>query len=459
MNFLKKFVIFLLLASLIGCLFACNDNNDDENLTKEAFLTAVSNTENASIKAVDSKYDIKFIFYEANGTPCTVHERITLNRINDGQSLYLDGTVKTIELGSFISDTLNSFSGLMGELTAEPAFIAMINFMTGIDYVAFRASVHEQSANLQLERVAAAEQPVYNFSDDGKEFLDLKSGWFGASYSEFQTFQAESEYKVLREFDLFDTAMMLSLIPLDWTKAVDSADAQKVDYNGVQANQYRLAVNKDVIIPFVRSTIEQGMSELFGIDKEFYDEINGYYNRHADRVTSMFTVPDHTVVAYTDENNRLIHTESNWDLKFSININDMAEIMRAEGAKEEDITSLTSVLSVANTMFIGSSNQLKGQFEFGIKLTVTENYSYENVIIDKTSSIFTPYDADIPGRYTVGIVVDEENGGHKYVETNVPSAVAEYQAQKKAEEEAKRAEEEAKKNEEQQEGGGTTTSP
>ena len=465
MKFLKKYVIIALLISMVACLFACNDNEDGETLVKEAFATAVANTDNANVKQINSNFDLKFIFYDASGVPCTIHENLALRRINDGQTQYMDGSIKTVELGGYIADLLNMASGSLGELTQEPAFMAMLNFINGIDYVTFRAALHEDSVNVQLERVPATEQPQYNFSDTGAEMLELKGGWFGASYAEFKTFQAESDFKVMREFDLLDTVMMLSLLPADWSKAVDSADAQKVDYNGVEANQYRLALNRDVIIPFVRSTIEQGMLDLFGEDQEFYNELNGYYTRHADKVVDMFTVPDHTVIAYTDASNRLMHTESNWDLKFSINVDEIVAIMREEGVKEEEITEFSSVLTLANTLFFGSSNQLKGEFEFGFKITITEDYAYDNISIDKSTSLFTPYEQTVPGRYTFGITKDDK-GEYKYVETNVPSAVAEYKAQKKAEEEAKKAEEEAKKKAEEeakkengstQEGDGTAT--
>ena len=134
----------------------------------------------------------------------------------------------------------------------------------------------------------------------------------------------------------------------------------------------------------------------------------------------MFSIGDFNQLAYIDANNRLQHTETSWQVGLNLDFSVVKDILLSEGVSQEDVDQIISMFELINTTFIGNSTKQKGKFEFSLLFDIKEDYSYENISIDGNDSIFTDFDANEPGRYTIQYVYNEEKESKRWTPVNVP---------------------------------------
>ena len=434
---LKIFVSLILCVLLFTFCVSCTPSYGDEDdfIEKPIYEQVINTTNNIATKSIYSNTNLKFIFYKYDGTPCRINENILLNRMNDGVDQFISLNVHTTEISSYVQDLVNTFIDIMGMNGKEKPLVAIEDFLFGRKFIALQMGKYNDTVNAQIELVDNDSTPLFSYSDDGQEIVDFKGGWGAVKYSDFLNFQQSATIDYLKNFDLLNNIFNVWELPFNKTEAVDIADSKMVDYNSKSVYNYELTYNKDSIINMLKTQFEFYISESFKDNKEDYDYVKGYYDKYVNVLLGLFTIGDFKINVLVDENSRILHTDTSWNVKFEINISQIENIMQDEGFPEENITAVVSILNIVNSAFIGCSNKAKGNFEFGFELKHVEDYDYDNISLDKTSSVFTEYDENEPGRVTIEYIYDNEIERNRWEFVNIPSKVNElYNNDQEAEE-------------------------
>lgn len=414
------FLIILLIFSFSTSLFACTNNDQENYAEKEPYQVIIDNTNKASTISVDTKANIKFVFYKYDGTPCRITEDFNFNRLANEQYHYMCLEAQTSDISKYVQDLVNAVVSLMQMTGNEKPLVAMQDYLFGRKYIALKAGKYLDSVNAQVELVEQNKQPTFEFSDDGQELVDFEAAWGGAKYSEFLEFQNTAEVDFIKNFDVLGSMFDVFNLPFDWSKAVDAFDNKPVELNGNELTAYNLTLSNDEIRGFIKQQIQFYIFEFLKDNQEDLDFVNGIYNRNIDKILGMFSIGDFNQLAYIDANNRLQHTETSWQVGLNLDFSVVKDILLSEGVSQEDVDQIISMFELINTTFIGNSTKQKGKFEFSLLFDIKEDYSYENISIDGNDSIFTDFDANEPGRYTIQYVYNEEKESKRWTPVNVP---------------------------------------
>lgn len=414
-------VLFLII--VIFALLACNSNGDDILPDKPQYQTILQKTNESQNKAIDTNANVKFVFYKPDGTPCRIVENFFFNRSTDGHSHYLYAEAETTEISKYVQDLVSAIVALMQMSGNEKPLVAIQDYLFTRKYIALKAGKHNDTVNAQVELVEKDMSPQFVFSEDGQEIVDFKAAWGAAKYSDFLDFQQTASVDYVKEFDLLGTVYDVISIPFDWTKAVDSIDNKPVQFNNYEYMAYNLSFSDEEIKNFIKSQMQFYIAEFLGDNQEDYDFVNGLYSRNIDTIMSLFEIGNFKQLSYVDDDFRLVHTETSWQIVFKFDFQVFRNILLGEGVNQEDVDQIISIFDLINSTFIGNSSKQTGHIEFGLLFDIKEDYSYDSVVINLNDSIFTDFDAEESGRYTIEYVYDEEREADRWIPVNVPGAL------------------------------------
>lgn len=425
MRKLKYLFIVLFLIVVMVALLACTTNDDEILPDKPQYQTILENTNSSQNKAIDTNATVKFVFYKPDGTPCRIAEKFSLNRSTNGQSQYLYVEAETAEISKYVQDLVGAIVALMQMSGNEKPLVAIQDYLFARKFIALKAGKHNDTVNAQAELVEKDMSPQFVFSDDGQEIVDFKAAWGAAKYSDFLDFQQTASIDYVKEFDVLSTVYDVMSLPFDWTRAVDSLDSNPVQFNNNKFIGYNLSLSSDEIKNFVKSQMQFYISEFLGDNKEDYDFVNGIYSRNIDTILNLFEIGDFKQLSYVDNNFRLIHTETSWQIIFKFDFQVFKDILIAEGVEKENVDQIIGMFELINSTFIGNSSKQAGHIEFGLLFDIKEDYSYDGVAINLQDSIFTDFAAEESGRYTIEYAYDEERESDRWIPVNVPSKLKE----------------------------------
>lgn len=424
MKKLKFAFIVLLLVSIFSTLIGCT-NEPDDLPDKPNYQEVIANTNSSTNKEIVTNANVKFVFYKHDGTPCRISENFLLNRVNDGQSQYMYLEAETAEISKYVQDLVNTVVGLMQMSGNEQPLVALKDYLSARKYLTLRTGKHNDTVNAQVELVDVNSEPNFEFSDDGQEIVDFEAAWGAAKYSDFLRFQQTADVDYVKNFAVLDTLYKTISLPFDWSKAVDSLDSKPVQFGDAEFVCYDLTISSDEIKNFIKSQIQFYMSEFLVDDQENFDFMNGLYNRHVDTVLALFDIGEYKQRSYVDDNNRIVHNEVSWQITFKFDFEVLKNVLLAEGVEQTDVDQIIDMLELVNTTFISNSSKQSGLFEFGLLFEIVEDYSYDSAIIDLNDSIFTAFEVDEAGRYTIEYKYDEEKERDRWIPVNIPNKLKE----------------------------------
>lgn len=412
MRSLYKIIVSIIILSLSFAFVGC-DSDTNESAPKPSFETALNNTASAEVKQFGTKFNAAFIFYDNAGKPCRIEEQLTLNRKDDGTVQMLYGELETVELSEYAAAFLSAINALqpLGEV---------YRFARNETYIAARAALYDDTANGQVRLCEIDSEPVFEFAEDSSDLLEFEGAWGAVKYSDFVTFKNDIEIEPVQEVDVLDVVFSPLVLPLDWTTVTDNADGKTTTINGQKLYSYDLVFSSDDVIEYAKSLIVEYIDILLKEDDpEAYEEVMGLYERYVDMFVSMLTVQNYRIIAYADENGRLISQDTTFGLKFIISDSQIVTILRNEGVDEEFIGTVEDLLPIIHTFLTNSTNE-KGKFEFELLLSLSETFDYTQFEYDLDDEIFASFDEDYPQRVIASVYYDDEREGYRWTTENIP---------------------------------------
>lgn len=408
MNNFRKICRTMIIAVLLSCvaLLAAACGNEDSG-PKLSFTKALSDTD-AAVKKISTAADMSLVMYDGNGNPMRITERLTLERMSDGESIYLNGNLQTSTYS--LSEALEAFVSIAGVMMGNDD---LEGYLKNEKAIKFEAALSGETLNGRVDLCGKEETPdyIYSFRDNSDETSEEivmidKNMFFGVGLADVERFMEEMDQDVLDGLDIKEALMTPFRLPADWSnlknKHSDTFNAGSSSYN------YGFTVASSSLWDLVQSTIKSMIDE--NIEKGVFDENSlpvKLYDNYLDKIKSWIKISDANVTASASENGLLKNLSSTLSVSLSVPDSDLIQIAE-ELELLEDSAQLKNMLTMVHN-YVSAENGVKGLTEVKFLFNVSEDFAYE-AELDKTNDIFSSEVAELPARTFMKYELNAETG-------------------------------------------------
>lgn len=410
MSYIKKVICIVIILSVLCALFWGCNNKENNNRKEKPDLHEVM----LAYQAKDQKKSLfeaefKLTFFQKEGqeiVPQSIAQKLTLDRIQNQDKIYIDATLGT----SFVSE------GFMGYLSAVVSVLSVLSeeeMSLDTEFMRYlRGETHfrgilgydgNNSYNAKGDYVEKGQTPDYK---------DSMGNPYWVSIDEVSILNLMYNLGISGDFSPKDFLMFSTMIDLspsaEWVRR---DDADKFFSDEEEAFMYAIttygAKLRELILQIAGETEDR-------MDPDEYQEELERYAQIFPTVMSWISVPDSKVDAKVSKDEDLKQLSSSIRVDLNINVKELTNIlsMLIEDIPEINISPVMLGLAIVGmNSILSSSFGQDGIWTIRFELFLNETFSYDSSSIDlsnKDQDMFIPNSIDQEGRYEIIIEADEE---------------------------------------------------
>jgi hypothetical protein len=390
----RKIVILILalilLASLSSCdlfTFGSGDNIDDEKVAKPEFKLAMDNYNTLNPKSSEFEGKILISLYGKDNKTYSAGERLNLQRIQNGNKIYVDGSISNENNTDNMQALLMTIKELFPQ-NASSILKSAIGYLDGTQSAGFSLGYDNTNSS-------------YNLKAKLKNDIKTESIYYATNnefvMNELLTKNINSSINV-NDYLMFSTFVDFN----NGSGWISSDEASAFFDNAKELGNYQMSVNGQKVYGYIIERMEGFIKSLTG--EKFANDLEKY-NECIDIIKDWVSIGESSTTASVNKNNLPVRMQTKTRINISFDIVELEEVLYKIYKDDESIASIMEKIKIPIGFILQSHT-----INMSIDLSFDESFKYdeESVSLDTVDQgLFIDAKEKMKGR--VSYIIDENS--------------------------------------------------